>query len=86
MSQENPKITAKAKEFDQELEKFMRKYADKLNHEEAYQAVVMMLARSMGAYIAHQQKGGKTKEEVVEIMRQIVSQKWNNPGVPLKLH
>ena len=83
MSQENPKITAKAKEFDQELEKFMLKYADKLNHEEAYQAVVMMLARSMGAYIAHQQKGGKTKEEVVETMRQIVSQKWNNPDTPL---
>ena len=83
MSQENAKITDKVKEFDQELVKLILHHNKRLNHDESYQAVVLMLAHSLGGYIIHQQKNGKSQEEVFETMRCVISEKWNNADAPL---
>lgn len=67
-------ISENAKAFEKEMVDIMSKYADKLDANEAYQCLSLLLSRALGANITYLMKNGKSEDEVRSLFVKVIEQ------------
>lgn len=64
-------ISPKAREFEEAIVSVMLKHADKLDSNEAYQALVLVYPRVLGGLVSHLKKG-KSDKDIRKIFSEIL--------------
>ena len=66
-------ISKEAREFEADIVEVLKKHADKLDHAQAYEALVVTMPKFMTGVIVHLRRGN-TDDEVRKIFVQVVDQ------------